>query len=69
VDGTAKTLSFNVTDTLQDVLTQLGTPTAKLMTTFPKRVFTNGDLGSTLKELGIKPSDIFFSYYNMTLLH
>lgn len=51
-DGTAKTLSFNATDTLQDVLAQLGSPTARLMTTFPKRIFTSADIGKTLKDLG-----------------
>lgn len=54
VDGTAKTLSFNATDMLQDVLAQLGSPTTRLMTTFPKRIFTSDDIGKTLKDLGMK---------------
>ena len=53
MDGTTKTLSLSATATFQDVLTQLGSPSAKLMTTFPKRIFTSADVGSTLKELGM----------------
>lgn len=51
-DGTATVQSFNATDTLQDVLTRLGSHNTRLMTTFPKRIFSNEDKGKTLKDLG-----------------
>lgn len=60
--GTTKVQSFKATDTLQDVLTWLGTPTI-LMTTFPKRVFTNEDAEKTLKDLGIIIQTLTCYYY------
>lgn len=52
VGGSAKTLTLEATDTLQDVLRQLDMPDVRLMTTFPKRIFTSADVGKTLKDLG-----------------
>lgn len=54
MNGSTKTLTLEVTDTLQDVLMQLESPdTTRLMTAFPKRLFTSADVGKTLKDLGI----------------
>ena len=52
VDGTAIVESFRATDRLQDVMTLLGSSNVKLMTTFPKRIFTDEDATKTLKDLG-----------------
>ena len=53
IDGTATVKSFKVTDTLQQVVNQVGSENTKLMTSFPRRIFTDEDLGRTLQDLGI----------------
>ncbi len=53
LDGTSAVKSYKVTDTLQDVVNELGSDNTRLMTNFPKRFFTDEDLGRTLHDLGM----------------
>lgn len=63
MDGTATVQSFTATDTLQDVLIHLGLQGARLMTTFPKRIFTSEDQAKSLKDLGIYNDCTNNNYY------
>ena len=52
MDGTTMIESFEATDTFYKVLTRTGLSTHVLMTTFPKKIFTDDDGPKTLEELG-----------------
>ena len=44
--------SFQATDTFQDVLSRTSLSNHTLMTTFPKRIYSDDDANKTLEELG-----------------
>ena len=52
LDGTATVQTFQATDTLQEVMAQMGSTNTQLMTNFPKRVFSAADMERSLQELG-----------------
>lgn len=64
IDGSTLVHAFNVTDSLVDVnqyilMNQPGQNAPySLMTTFPRKVFTEHDHNKTLKELGLVPSAV-----------
>lgn len=53
VDGKTMIETFQATDTFQEVLSKTGLSTHVLMTTFPKKLYTDDDGPKTLEELGI----------------
>ena len=63
-NGSAITGTFQATDTLETVCAYInenrtdGSTPFKLMTTFPRKTYTDGDLGMSLQDAGLVPSAV-----------
>lgn len=63
-NGSAITGTFQATDTLETVCAYInenrtdGATPFKLMTTFPRKTYTDGDLGMSLQDAGLVPSAV-----------